>query len=216
MNSTPLRRVIRKAPCPVCQHGDWCSVSADGALCICMRQAEGARKRSANGGYVHVLRGGGPRPVRQKVRTVRVLKPKPGRIDLVRLARHYQEAATDTALRGLADSLGVSVESLRRLRTGWDERHRAWAFPMVNAAGQVVGIRLRFPDGRKLAVTGGREGLFIPTDLTYRELLLVAEGPTDTAALLDPAPMPWDVRRAAAALGIVWNSFARIGRWMWL
>jgi DNA primase len=56
---------------------------------------------------------------------------------------------------------------------------------MVNAAGHVVEIRLRFPDGRKLAVTGGREGLFIPDGLDYSGPLILAEGPTDCAALLD-------------------------------
>ncbi|MCY2929852.1 MAG: hypothetical protein NTV86_10235 [Planctomycetota bacterium] len=56
---------------------------------------------------------------------------------------------------------------------------------MSDDSGKVLGIRLRFPDGRKLAVPGGREGLFIPQGLAYSGPLLVAEGPTDTAALLD-------------------------------
>ena len=36
-----------------------------------------------------------------------------------------------------------------------------------------------------MAISGGRSGLFIPTDLGQPKQLLVAEGPTDTAALLD-------------------------------
>ena len=56
---------------------------------------------------------------------------------------------------------------------------------MSDAAGQVVGIRLRLPDGRKLAVKGGKEGLFVPTDLQPHGRLLVCEGPTDAAACLD-------------------------------
>ena len=62
---------------------------------------------------------------------------------------------------------------------------RAWSFPMRDASGDVVGIRLRRRDGRKFAVKGGRDGLFIPTDLPKGDPLLIAEGPTDTAALLD-------------------------------
>ena len=87
-------------------------------------------------------------------------------------------------------ALGVSVESLRRLGVGWSAKHRAWAFPMSNAAGDVLGIRLRLPGGKKLSVKGGKEGLVHsrrgPLRLpSGRLLLLIAEGPTDTAALLD-------------------------------
>jgi phage/plasmid primase-like uncharacterized protein len=56
---------------------------------------------------------------------------------------------------------------------------------MRDASGNVVGIRLRTSDGRKFAVKGSRDGLFIPTRLPNGERLLIAEGPTDTAALLD-------------------------------
>jgi hypothetical protein len=56
----------------------------------------------------------------------------------------------------------------------------------------VLGVRLRLSGGRKLSVKGGKEGLFVPgphpNPLPKGEgtgLLLIAEGPTDTAALLD-------------------------------
>ena len=49
----------------------------------------------------------------------------------------------------------------------------------------MVGIRLRLCDGRKLAVKGGKEGLFICDDLRPDGRLVICEGPTDTAALLD-------------------------------
>jgi phage/plasmid primase-like uncharacterized protein len=56
---------------------------------------------------------------------------------------------------------------------------------MRDAAGEVRGIRLRGPDGRKWAVRGGREGLFLPAGLDVAQRLLICEGPTDTAAALD-------------------------------
>jgi DNA primase len=56
---------------------------------------------------------------------------------------------------------------------------------MSDAAGQVVGIRLRGDNGRKWAVPGSREGLFLPAGLTAGGRLLVCEGATDTAACLD-------------------------------
>jgi DNA primase len=51
--------------------------------------------------------------------------------------------------------------------------------------GRVVGIRLRTPGGAKFAVKGGAEGLFIPDRPPGPGPLLIAEGPTDVAALLD-------------------------------
>jgi DNA primase len=64
---------------------------------------------------------------------------------------------------------------------------------MQDAAGDVLGVRLRLAGGKKISVKGGREGLFIPgphpDPLPEGEgtggLLLVCEGATDTAALLD-------------------------------
>jgi DNA primase len=57
---------------------------------------------------------------------------------------------------------------------------------MTDAAGNVLGIRLRRPNGLKFAVTGGKEGLFIPSvvEEDTSSPLLAPEGPTDTAALL--------------------------------
>ena len=88
-------------------------------------------------------------------------------------------------LATLADRLALSVSSLLRLSIGWSHRHSGWTFPMSDAMGNVVGIRLRLCDGRKLAVKGGKDGLFICDDLRPDGRLLICEGPTDTAALLE-------------------------------
>jgi phage/plasmid primase-like uncharacterized protein len=103
------------------------------------------------------------------------------------LASIFRRSYNPNRLDRFAAELGVSMNSLLRLSVGWSEDHDAWTFPMRNANGKVVGIRLRRPDGRKVSVTGGHEGLFIPRgrDLYPGEPLLIAEGPTDTAALLD-------------------------------
>src|SRR5439155_4372061 len=47
--------------------------------------------------------------------------------------------------------------------------------------------RLRRPDGAKFAVRGSKDGLFLPATDSNDEsgALLICEGPTDTAALLD-------------------------------
>jgi hypothetical protein len=57
---------------------------------------------------------------------------------------------------------------------------------MTNPAGNILGVRLRRETGFKFSVAGGKEGLFIPIESGFQTApLLIAEGPTDTAALLD-------------------------------
>ena len=56
---------------------------------------------------------------------------------------------------------------------------------MTGAEGKVVGIRLRLPSSRKLSVRGGREGLFLAKAMEDQDRILITEGPTDCAALLD-------------------------------
>jgi 5S rRNA maturation endonuclease (ribonuclease M5) len=92
----------------------------------------------------------------------------------------------------LADELGVSDQSLHRLRVGWSHKYRSYTFPMTDAAGRVRGIRLRGMIGHKWAVTGSRDGLFIPRNVLVSlpfdgggGMLLVCEGATDCAALTD-------------------------------
>jgi DNA primase len=56
---------------------------------------------------------------------------------------------------------------------------------MKDAAGAILGVRLRRSNGSKFAVTGGREGLFLPSMDTADRRLFVCEGPKDVAAMLD-------------------------------
>ncbi len=81
----------------------------------------------------------------------------------------------------LALKLGVSVQALRELWTGWDGK--AWTFPERNSTGLIVGISRRFEDGSKRCATGSRRGL------TYSETwrisggpVLIVEGASDVAA----------------------------------
>lgn len=176
------QRVNKARPCPICNHYDWCSVSADGCLCICMRVGDGAMKRTRNGGFLHRRTGRLHLP---SASTTELAEPKVSRHDLMALAANHRTAVNPARLQHLADALGLSAASLLRLGIGWAHDHRAWAFPMTDAAGTVRGIRLRLENGRKFAVTGGREGLFVPSDLVVADLLFITEGPTDCAALLD-------------------------------
>jgi hypothetical protein len=106
-------------------------------------------------------------------------------IDFAKLAAECSAAVRPEALARLAVALGLTVASLTRVGIGWSAKHRAWTFPMVDVDGHVLGIRLRCPNGKKISVKGGRDGLFIPVVLDLGGRLLVCEGPTDAASLLD-------------------------------
>jgi hypothetical protein len=168
--------VTRHRPCPICLKPDWCTVTASGTVCCCMRVESGRRAR--NGGWIHVL---SAHRIHFQSRRLAVSKPS-GSAELRRLAAHYHNRVKLRPLVELADRLGVSPAALMSLWIGWD--HEAWTFPMCDSKGAIVGIRRRFADGRKLSVRGGREGLFIPSLFPEADPLLICEGPTDTAALL--------------------------------
>ena len=174
-----FQRASKSSPCPVCGKPDWCLISRDNpsnpSRVICSRIE--SSKKYGGAGWLHQFRNidVGYRPA--------VQIDTSHRQDLAGLARQYTEAVEDIQLQGVATQLGVSTSTLRRLRigcAGW-----AWAFPMVDAGSLVRGIRLRKRDGSKLAVKGGRDGLFIPTELDCDGLLLICEGVTDTAAAID-------------------------------
>lgn len=80
-----------------------------------------------------------------------------------------------------AFELGVSANALASLYCCWAPEHGAWAFPMRDSSSLVVGIRLRNQHGKKWAVKGSKEGLFIASCLTSKSIV-ICEGPTDCAA----------------------------------
>lgn len=83
----------------------------------------------------------------------------------------------------LAAKLGVGEEPLWWLGVAWAKPHNAWAFPMRDARQNIIGVRLRDNHGKKWAVKGSKQGLFIPSIDTDKRLF-VCEGPTDCAACL--------------------------------
>lgn len=186
-----MRRVSRRARCAICGRPDWCLAAEDGSAAICARIEEGSVKRCGDAGWLHVFRE--RERSREPRRIVLPLASAVPLADLSALALRCQQAASQAMEENLADELGLTSGSLRRLGLGWGNGFRsrtggifsAWSFPMRNPVGDVLGLRLRTSDGRKFAAFGGHEGLFIPDGLTFAVPLLIAEGPTDTAALLD-------------------------------
>ncbi|UCC30849.1 MAG: toprim domain-containing protein [Phycisphaerales bacterium] len=172
------QRVTKRDPCCICGKPDWCTVTRDGAVACCMR-SESCRQLG-NGGWLHRLREGGDWNGGHVGRVTVVERRTPR--DFGALAERHERAATDKMVAQLARCLGVSAESLRRLHTGYDGW--AYTFPMRDGTGRIIGIRRRLPNGKKLCVTGSVTGLFVPDSVPADGALFVAEGETDTAALL--------------------------------
>lgn len=169
-------RVNKSHPCRVCGHSDWCTESEIGSCCMRSKNDRPLK----NGGYLH--------KTGEPVSGVRIEREAPAKRtsdELSILASEYQNTISTQQKERLAAELGVTVASLECLGVGWDGE--AFTFPMQDAEFRVVGIRRRLPNGRKLSVKGGSEGCFIPLGVPgdLADQILVCEGPSDTAALLD-------------------------------
>lgn len=171
-------RVTRQQPCPVCQKPDWCRVFADG-WAECMRVPSG--KPAKSGGWLHWHRQG-LLPTFPLLRRTAV-SPPPPTINATKLMRDWLGATSPAALDEFAASLGLSSASLTAVGAAWAAAHSAWAFPMCDGYGNVVGIRLRNERG-KFAVRGSKQGIFL-ANAPAQKALFVCEGPTDTAAAVE-------------------------------
>ena len=189
-----FHKVSRREPCPVCGKTDWCVVSNDGGTAICFR-TESDRPHD-KGGWVHVLKRTLP-PVRP-VPTVR--RPRPQLIEMERVMQGFRaEFEGDGAERDIFGSaieigaeLGMPGAVVDRLMCGRSRFYSAWAFPMRDGDGKVVGVRLReYGGSRKWSVAGSKDGLFYDTDMEAAETvshgvrgreIVICEGATDCAA----------------------------------
>jgi hypothetical protein len=169
-------RVSKTKPCPICKKPDWCRVFADGWV-ECMRVQSDRPAKS--GGFLHrqsQLRSLEPGRFRPTL-------PPPPQINATVMHRTWLAATPAAALEDLAASLGVSVASLVAVGAAWAPAHAAWAFPMRDGYGNIVGIRLRNDRG-KFAVRGSRQGIFTAA-VPPQKTLFICEGPTDTAAAVE-------------------------------
>ena len=162
-------RCKKSRPCPVCKKLDWCGITEDGKVVRCMRIES---SNPSNGGWIHYL----DEPIKYK--HIKIPKPKPVK-DFTQFNCQCIEALVN--IEKVADELGVSVRSLERLDTGW---YGNVTWPMRDENDKVIGIRVRASDGKKWCVPGSRTGVFWPENIDDVDVLLLSEGPTDTAALL--------------------------------
>lgn len=172
-------RVSRQEPCVVCHKTDWCTRAGDGTGHCCMR-VESDRPMK-NGGWFHKSTES-PRPVPVRPATASE-RPQPTIAPTI-LLREWAKATPPALIVAHAESLGVDPIALAALGCVWANDRQAFAFPMRDGMGNVVGIRYRNAAGDKWAEKGSKAGLFIPMDLPVQPTLYVCEGPTSTAAII--------------------------------
>lgn len=131
----------------------------------------------------------------QRVRSTVKPPPKLPAGELAEVAKRCASAMTDERMERFAKSLGLGASPLLELKVGWAAQERMWSskgwmtidaytFPMTDADGRCIGIRIRKEDGKKFSWTGGSEGLFRPHLMSSATELHICEGPTSCAALL--------------------------------
>lgn len=171
-------RVSKNNPCVICSKPDWCTFQEDGSAC-CMRIMSSTPMK--NGGYFHRSEG--------NERTIynhpfkKEIKPSED-LDAQSLWEKWNKQLTPKSLIIHSEKLGVDPMALKLLGCVWAYPHNAWAFPMKNHLGKIIGIRLRNELGQKWAVKGSKQGLFIPDMSPSSKTLFVVEGPTDCSACL--------------------------------
>jgi len=172
-------RVSKKDPCRVCEKADWCTYTEAGAAC-CMRVE--SLKPLKNGGWLHKSNERTAPVYYQKRTQAPTIESAP---DFDNLCKNWSQETSAGQIARLASDLDVCPMALVNLGCAWARPYKAWAFPMKDPMGKIIGIRLRAWNGQKWAVKGSRAGLFIPGVLPSNEnVLMVVEGPTDCAAAL--------------------------------
>jgi hypothetical protein len=167
-------------------------------------------KPAGNGGWIHRLKdapAGREFVRRQPPPPQRHLNPD----DIGREWARWADQTTDAHVNSLADALGVKALALRDVGACWAWPHDAWAFPMLDGAGEFCGMRLRSEDGTKRALRGSRHGVFLPSTRPESDTAVVCEGPTDLSAALSLGF--WGIGRPSClgAVADVKTTCARMG-----
>jgi hypothetical protein len=167
-------RVSKKFPCVICGREDWDTFCPDLKLACCMRVQ--SDRPCKNGGWLHSLDS-------KVIPFIPKSTPRAPRINASRMLADWGRTNSLDRLREFAEKLGVQLFALMALGCTWAQPYNAWAFPMFDGRGCMVGIRLRSESGHKWAVAGSRQGIFVP-QCDRKPRVYLTEGPTDTAAVI--------------------------------
>lgn len=200
-------RVNKQHPCTVCGRHDYDTYCVELNYACCMRpEAErGAIKRAANGGWLHKLTDAPAKYV------VPAKVEKPVSIDAPSIWVDCKMRTGEAHLKRLAERLGVSSESVRSIGAVWIPEKNAYGFPMSDARGTIIGIRIRHLDGDKWSWPGSRAGIFVHEG-HYGTTLWIVEGATSLSAMLSLG-IPNTIGRASC-LGQedIVNEFIKLNR----
>ena len=175
-------RVSREKPCPVCNKFDWCLYAVNGSAAICPRAEKGSVAYIDGSGWLHKF-GDDTSP---KPRLRAAPKPLPEHNSVLsQIFDNYRGQMNKDVLESLSADLGITAKSLDRMQVGFSNTNHAYAFPMLRSGNRFLGIRFRSQNGSKFAAKGSKQGLFVPSSFTLSRGVIVCEGPTDTAAMLD-------------------------------
>ncbi len=110
---------------------------------------------------------------------------KPCRKSNVELALKHQkfyQHPDRQAIYQLAENLGIKSDVLKQFAVGYTGY--AYSFPMFDEDNCLIGIRIRFADGRKRAIEGSQNGLFVPVrKFNTKCPVFITEGESDCMAL---------------------------------
>jgi len=180
--------VSRKEKCPICGKPDWCCIGEKWICCMRVASARPCR----NGGWFHTING-------DVKKTEPVQQWEPAETpNFGNLMQFWQLDTLPLAVTHFAEELGVDHTSLYNLGCAWSKSNLAWAFPMTDGRDNTIGIRLRNHEGRKWAVKGSKQGLFV-SSRKPEKTAFICEGPTDTAAALTLGL--WAVGRPSCCCG---------------
>ncbi len=86
-------------------------------------------------------------------------------------------------LKALCASIGISPDTVKSYRIGYDEEKFEFLIPMYNPRGDICGIQRRAIDGTKRSMAHSRQGVFIARRNLYftDKTLFVGEGFSDSA-----------------------------------
>ncbi len=145
----------KENPCPACGGSDWCCRGGDKVF-VCMR-VESSRPHR-DGGFFHEYGGKKAIQVLQK----RFVPPKVN-LDFGAMHKGAMSVTKNDFWPIHAEVLGVDWTALFNLQAvKW---HDEIGIPMRDGDNKIIGIHLRADDGSKKAVTGSRNGLFIPSSV---------------------------------------------------
>jgi 5S rRNA maturation endonuclease (ribonuclease M5) len=168
--------------CPVCGKFDWCLIAVNGGAAICPRTEDKAVAYIEGSGWLHKF-GDESSP---KPRLMAQPKPLPEHNSvLADVFNRERRQITPDLLQLLSGDLSITPKSLDLMGVGFSETKGAFSFPMTRHGRRFLGIRYRTKDGSKFAAKGSKQGIFVPASFTLSKAVVICEGPTDTAAMLD-------------------------------